>query len=146
MAFVAAHAGDGTGSRSGKIPMDGMHLRASERPVVLFVEDHPTVRFTVAARLSEAGYAVLEVASGEEALALLHGSARVDALLTDLRLPGAIDGWDIAEAARRLRPDLPVVYASAYSYVTPRQVPGSVMLDKPYPPQALLDALETLLD
>lgn len=146
MAFVAAQAGDKAGSRPSETPPDGARLRPAERPVVMFVEDQPAVRFTTAARLIEAGYDVLEVASGEEALAMLHGPARIDALLTDLRLPGAIDGWDIAETARQLRPNLPVIYASAYSYVTPRQVPGSLMLDKPYPPEALLDALETLLD
>ena len=146
MAFVAAQAGDKPGSRPRETPPDGMHLRAAERPVVMFVEDQPTVRFTTAARLIEAGYDVVEVASGEEALAMLHGPTKIDALLTDLRLPGAVDGWDIAETARQLRPDLPVIYASAYSYVTPRQVPGSLMLDKPFPPEALLDALETLLD
>lgn len=146
MAFVAAQAGGRTGSRPGEMPIDGMHLGAAKGPVVMFVEDQPTVRFTTAARLIEAGYQVIEVASGEEALAMLHSNARIDALLTDLRLPGAIDGWDIAETARQLRPELPVVYASAYSYVTPRQVPGSLMLDKPYPPEALLDALDTLLD
>lgn len=146
MAFVVAQAGDGAGSRRGEAPPGGMHPRAAERSVVMFVEDQPMVRFTTAARLVEAGYVVLEVASGEEALAMLHGPAKIDALLTDLRLPGAIDGWDIAETARQLRPNLPVIYASAYSYVTPRQVPGSLMLDKPYPPEALLNALETLLD
>jgi CheY-like chemotaxis protein len=146
MAFVATQAGDRTGPRPGETPVDGTRLRAAGRPVVMFVEDQPTVRFTVAARLKEAGYDVVEVASGEEALAMLRGSAKVDALLTDLRLPGAIDGWDIAEAARQLRAGLPVIYASAYSYVTPRQVPGSLMLDKPYSAEALLDALDTLLD
>ena len=45
-----------------------------------------------------------------------------------------------------MRPELPVINASAYSYVTPRQVPGSLMLDKPYPPEALFDALNALLD
>ena len=145
MAFVAASAGDSTGSRP--FPMTrGAPLRPADRAVVLFVEDQPMVRYTVVEQLTDAGYAVIAAASGEEALERLHGGARIDALLTDLRLPGAIDGWDIAERARALRADLPVIYASAYSYVTPRQVPGSVMLDKPYPPEALLDALDTLLD
>ena len=144
MTFVTAPAGDQAGP--GIFPPDSTCERPAERPMIMFVEDQPTVRYTVAARLIEAGYDVIEVASGEEALAMLHGATRIDALLTDLRLPGAIDGWDIAETARQLRPGLPVIYASAYSYVTPRQVPGSLMLDKPYPPQALIDALEKLLD
>lgn len=146
MAFVTASAGDRAGSRQIPVSIGGAHLRAAERAVILFVEDQPMVRYTVSEQLTDAGYAVIATASGEQALELLHGDRRIDALLTDLRLPGPIDGWDIAERARRLRPGLPVIYASAYSYVTPRQVPGSVMLDKPYPPEALLDALDTLLD
>ena len=146
MAFLAASAGDGTGVGKWTGMMPALRARDGERPVVLFVEDQPMVRFTTTAQLTDAGYSVVAVASGEEALTLLHGNSRIDALLTDLRLPGKVDGWDIAERARRLRPELPVIYASAYSYVTPRQVEGSVMLDKPYPPEALLDALDTLLD
>lgn len=146
MALVAASAGDGTRTPSWAGIPPGLDRRDAERPIVLFVEDHPTVRFTVAAHLADAGYEVVEAGSGEEALAHLHGDGRIDALLTDLRLPGSIDGWDIAENARKLRPDLPVIYASAYSYVTPRQVAGSLMLNKPYPPEALIDALDTLLD
>ena len=146
MALLAASAGDGTGAGKWLVSMPAFSARDGERPVVLFVEDQPMVRFTTTMHLVDAGYAVVAVATGEEALTLLHGNMRVDVLLTDLRLPGMIDGWDIAERARQLRPDLPVIYASAYSYVTPRQVDGSVMLDKPYPPEALLDALDTLLD
>lgn len=104
-----------------------------------------TLRFTVTSDLEDAGYKVLQATRGDEALAILAGAAKIDALLTDLRLPGSIDGWDIAERARQLRPDLPVIYASAYSYVTPRQVPGSIMLDKPYRGEQLLDALDDLL-
>lgn len=146
MAFVAASASDGPGAGKRPGSMPALRARDGERPVVLFVEDQPMVRFTTTMHLVDAGYAVVAVASGEEALTLLYGNTHIDALLTDLRLPGMIDGWDIAERARKLRPDLPVVYASAYSYVTPRQVEGSVMLNKPYPPESLLDALDTLLD
>lgn len=116
------------------------------RPIVLFVEDNVVLRYTVTDELENAGYRVIQATTGEEAMRMLASPAQVDALLTDLRLPGMIDGWDIAERARQLRPQLPVIYASAYSYVTPRQVPGSLMLDKPYKPQALLDALDSLLD
>lgn len=123
----------------------GLRAAGALRPVILFVEDNDTLRFTVASNLRDVGYTVMTVARGEEALAILRGPTKVDALLTDIRLPGQVDGWDVAEAARRLRPDLPVVYASAYSHVTPRQVPGSVILDKPYKPEDLLGALDGLL-
>lgn len=136
------------GGAGGRFPFavaDRAGADVDDGPIVLFVEDHPTVRFTVTADLHDAGYTVVTAANGEEALGILQSAARIDLLLTDLRLPGTIDGWDIAERARLARPDLPVIYASAYSYVTPRQVPGSVVLDKPYPREALLDALDDLL-
>lgn len=122
-----------------------MRAGGAIRPVVLFVEDHDALRFAVSNDLRDGGFNVISTVRAEEALAILRGPTIVDALLTDLRLPGLIDGWDIAEQARALRPDLPVIYASAYSYVTPRQVPGSVVLEKPYKPEALLEALDSLL-
>lgn len=123
----------------------GVGPKGAVRPVVLFVEDHELLRHTVANDLRDAGYTVMTAARGEEALAILRGPTRVDALLTDLRLPGQIDGWDIAEQARLVRSELPVIYASAYSYVTPRQVRGSVILGKPYKRDELVDALDSIL-
>lgn len=143
--MLAATVGDGAGSRRYVRLMNDARPRDSERSVILFVEDQPMVRFTISEQLCDAGYEVIQASSGEDALSLLKNGVAIDALLTDLRLPGRIDGWDIAELARALRPDLPVIYASAYSYVTPRQVPGSVMLDKPYPIESLFDALTDLL-
>jgi len=134
---TSSHVADAPGRRS--------RARSAERPVILFVEDQPMLRFTVSSELEDAGYEVVHAGSGEEAIAILERGAPVDALLTDIRLPGRIDGWDIAERARELRPDLPVVYGSAYSYVTPRRVPSAVTLDKPYTPRAVLGALDGLL-
>ncbi len=146
MAWLAASVGDGAGARNLPGLTGDAGCLTEEAPVVLFVEDHPMLRYTVAEQLNDAGYTVILASCGEDALALLANGAEIDVLLTDLRLPGTIDGWDVAEAAREFRPDLPVIYASAYSYVTPRQVPGSIMLDKPYPPEELIEALESLLD
>jgi DNA-binding NtrC family response regulator len=55
-----------------------------------------------------------------------------DALFTDIRLPGRVDGWDIAEHCRNVDPELPVVYATGYSHATHRPVPGSRFFHKPY--------------
>lgn len=144
MPMIAASTGDSAKARAGVLAWNALPA-ASERPLILFVEDHATLRYMIAEQLSDAGFDVVQASTGEDALALLANGAEIDLLLTDLRLPGTIDGWDVAEQARVLRPDLPVIYASAYSYVTPRQVAGSIMLDKPVPPEALLDALSELL-
>jgi len=145
MPVLFASQGHGAAPRGWLLAPDGSERRQGVRPTVLFVEDQPMVRYTLAQQLSDEGFEVVECATGEDAVALLATGAEVDALVTDLRLPGTIDGWDVAEAARELRPDLPVVYVSAYSYATPRRVIGSVMLDKPCPAQAVIGALDDLL-
>ena len=83
------------------------HASALMRPTVLMVEDEMLLGNVVADELEEAGYRVLSAMTGEEALALLEGAEPIDLLFTDIRLPGLIDGWHLAEAARRLRPDSP---------------------------------------
>jgi len=120
------------------------HASALMRPAVLMVEDEMLLGNVVADELEEAGYRVLSAMTGEEALALLEGAEPIDLLFTDIRLPGLIDGWHLAEAARRLRPHLPVIYASGYTVQQPREVPGSVFLTKPYRPSAVLRAMAGL--
>ena len=122
-----------------------MHAKSPPSPLLLVVEDDFLVRLTLVDALTDGGFDVVEAGDAEEALALVCDRADIAAMLTDINLPGGSDGFALAKAARVVRPDLPVVYASAYSYVTPRQVPGSIMLNKPYPPEELIDALEALL-
>jgi CheY-like chemotaxis protein len=111
---------------------------------ILVVEDEDLVRTVAVQALEDAGFEVIEAATGEDALA--HCGERVaDALFTDIRLPGSIDGWDIAERCRELNPKLPVVYATGYSAQKPRLVPGSRLLHKPYELAQLIDTLGELL-
>ena len=77
--------------------------------VVLLVENEEDVRQTVAEWLRELGYHVLEAPDGAAALRLLHGGGRVDVLVADMGLPGALDGRQVADAARGHRPGLPVL-------------------------------------
>lgn len=63
-------------------------------------------------------------------------------LITDIRLPGKVDGWEIAERCREHDPELPVIYASGYSPVAPRPVPGSLFLQKPYHPEEIVQAVK----
>jgi CheY-like chemotaxis protein len=98
----------------------------------------------VADELEDAGYQVLTARTGEEGLVLLQASPEVDLLFTDIRLPGSLDGWSLAEAARRLRPGLPVIYATGYSIEKPREVPGSRFLTKPYRPSLIVRHMEEL--
>lgn len=108
--------------------------------ILLMVEDEELVRGVVADELRAAGFAVVEAADAAEALAALE-SQPIDALFTDIRLPGEGDGWTIAEAARARKPGLPVLYATGYSAAAPRQVPGGRLLLKPYRVRNVIAAL-----
>ena len=109
---------------------------------LLLVEDDPLLRMTLAEALTEAGFTVVEAADAESALCLVASRDDLDLLLTDINLPGA-DGFALASAARRLRPGLPVVYASGrLNEADPqRALPGAPFLAKPF---SLSKALTTL--
>jgi CheY-like chemotaxis protein len=110
---------------------------------ILVVEDDELVRDMTVAGLEQAGFEVIEAATGEQALAVCRERA-ADALFTDIRLPGEIDGWDIAEHCREIDPRLPVVYATGYSPVPSRFVPGARLLQKPYRINAVIEAIREL--
>jgi len=88
---------------------------ARQRRRVLVVEDEDLLREIVTIELTDAGYEVIEAATGEAALGLIAARDDIDALFTDIRLPGAVDGWRVAKEFRVRYPDGPVFYATAYS-------------------------------
>jgi len=88
---------------------------AKEGENVLIVDDEPAVRALMAEVLTELGYFILEASDGASALALLHTHARVDLLITDVGLPGGMNGRQVADAARVDRPDLPILFVTGYS-------------------------------
>ena len=112
---------------------------------VLVVEDEVLIREVLTTDLEDAGYRVLEAETGERALSLLRiWQDKIDWLFTDIRLPGAIDGWRLAEEFRLSHPLRPVVYATAFSEEWPQQVPGSIFLRKPYRPAQVVAAFRRL--
>ena len=111
---------------------------------VLVVEGDFFVRCDIAGCLREAGYAVIETESGEDAIALCKKGMTIDMLLTDINLGGTATGWDVAERFRSERPDVPVVYMSGQKINRERCVPGSVFVAKPYQHVAILNACSQL--
>lgn len=110
---------------------------------VLLVEDDPLIREFIVEALRDAGYHVIHASTGEEALAWCKRHA-ADVLVTDIRLPGEVDGWQIAELCRESNPELPVIYASGFSPATPRPVPGSRTLKKPFHPDEVVRMVREL--
>ncbi len=116
-------------------------MTAAVPATILAVDDEALLLSILNAELEDCGYRVLPAMTGHEAVALLRAHASsIDLLVTDIRLPGDIDGWSLAEEARRLRPDMPVIYVTGYFAQTSREVSGSVVIAKPYRPSAIVKA------
>jgi len=108
------------------------------RARVLLVEDDARVREVTAEMLREAGFVVVTAADGVQALALLRQGEPFDVLFSDIVMPGGMNGVELAQEARRLRPALPVLLATGYpGQSLDRELHGFEMLAKPYD-QALL--------
>jgi CheY-like chemotaxis protein len=119
-------------------------MAETPRVSVLVVEDEPLILDIVADELNDAGFEVLLATTGEEAVAILDRERRVDLLLTDIRLPGRLDGWGVAERARERFSAVPVIYVTGYSGEPARQVPDSILIMKPYRPSAVVRAAKGL--
>ena len=119
-----------------------------ELPAILVIEDEDLVQAVVEEALTEGGFAVDVVASGEEALTLLNGSDNYKALVTDIGLKGQLNGWEVAAKIRETDPSFPVVYMSgahADDWAS-KGVPNSVMLTKPFAPAQIVTAVAQLLN
>ena len=111
---------------------------------ILVVEDELLVRQMIAEELRDAGFRVLDAGDGEAA-GMLNGAARIDLLFTDIRLPGRLDGWEIARLGRRARSALPVIYATGYTVDRAAEVEGAIFLHKPYQPSQIVATIRKLL-
>jgi CheY-like chemotaxis protein len=120
-------------------------VQDSAKPHILVVEDDALVSAMVRDALTYAGFEVTAVTAAEDALGLAVMDVGFDAVFTDIDLAGPINGWELAETLREMRPHLPVVYASARAPDPLARVPDSVFLAKPYSPLALCKLLREML-
>ena len=89
--------------------------QVGEGEVVLVIDDEPTIRMLVAEVLADSGYAVIEAVDGPAGLKVLESNARIDLLITDVGLPGGINGRQVADAARVQRPNLKVLFITGFA-------------------------------
>ncbi|MFL7963994.1 response regulator [Pseudomonas kielensis] len=108
---------------------------AQDGETVLIVEDDPAVRVLVSAVLSELGYAFVEAADANGAVPILQSGQRIDLLISDVGLPG-MNGRQLAEIGRQVRPDLRVLFITGYAeHAAVRGGfldPGMQMITKPF--------------
>ena len=113
---------------------------------VLVVEDECMVRSFLVDYLEEAGCVVVEAGSAERAIAWCNSGLPLDAVVTDIGLPGALNGWDVGETARSVRGEIPVVYTSGSLIQHARPVSNSLFFNKPYRPADILRACQRLAE
>ncbi len=108
---------------------------------ILVIDDEATVRMLVAEVLGEAGYRVIEAPDGPAGLEILRSGRRIDLLITDVGLPGGMNGRQVADAARVDRPELQVLFITGYAENAAvgngLLAPGMEVLTKPFAMAAL---------
>jgi len=117
--------------------------------VVLVVEDESSLRTVIVDVLSDRGYVVLSAQDGQSGLRAVESTSHIDLLLTDVGLPGRMNGRQLADAARRLRPDLKVIFVTGYPehsvFGEGRLEPGMEVLKKPVGLDVLTGRIEAIL-
>lgn len=117
----------------------------ADSPLILVVEDEFFLQADLELALAAAGFATDVAWSGEEALSLLM-TKRHDAVVTDVKLAGALNGWEVAKRIREKDPSFPVVYVTAYPQEWEANgVPNSVLIPKPFTPAKVVAAVSGLL-
>jgi PAS domain S-box-containing protein len=125
----------------------GEFQRARNSETVLVVDDEPAIRMLVGEVLEELGYKTLEAQDGASGLKHLQVKNRIDLLVTDVGLPGGINGRQLADAALTLRPELKVLFITGYAENAAvghlRQ--GMHVLTKPFTIEALAARIQAIL-
>ena len=120
----------------------------TQATLVLVIEDEPLIADLLQTELEDAGFAVVVVSDGVEALARLAEQRCFAGVVTDINLGGPHDGWEIGRQARQQNASAAVVYCTgldAHEWVS-KGVPRSAILTKPFPPAEVVVALAAMMN
>jgi len=132
------------------LPEDDARLDPAAGETVLVIDDEETIRALIREVLEEAGYAVLEAPDGARGLEVLQSRVPVDLLITDVGLPGGVNGRQVADAARLTRPGLKTLFITGFAEnaaVSRDQLaPGMAVITKPFAMSAMAQKVREMLD
>ncbi len=121
-----------------------------EGETVLVIDDEPTVRMLIVEVLREAGYAAQEAHDGPSGLKIIQSDVRLDLLITDVGLPGGMNGRQVADAARLIRPDLKILFVTGYAENAAvgngHLEPGMEVITKPFVMSQLANKITDLIE
>ena len=146
--YLPRHRGETEASEA--VPDLSDAARAKLGETVLVVDDEPTVRMLVTEVLEDLGYAAVEAADGASGLKVLQLDVRIDLLVTDVGLPGGMNGRQMADAAKVSRPGLRVLFITGYAENAALNhghlTPGMEVLVKPFALEALATRIRGLIE
>jgi CheY-like chemotaxis protein len=145
--YLPRHLGAADGGE--EINTETMPPQADPGAVVLLVEDEVAVRVVIAEVLSDLGYTVLEADNSQSGLRIVETRARIDLLLTDVGLPGGMNGRQLADAAREQRPGLKVLFLTGYAESAAigngRMEQGMEVMTKPFDLEKFVAKVEGMI-
>ncbi len=145
--YLPRHLGEGESEDSS--PSHLLAAAAKDGEAVLVVDDEPAVRMLVSEVLRDLGYDVIEAADGAEGLRILQSRQRVDLLVSDVGLPGGMNGRQLSDAARLHRPELKVLFITGYAenavLGNGMLSPGMQVLTKPFALDVLASKIQAMM-
>jgi signal transduction histidine kinase len=124
--------------------------RSEQGETVLVVDDEPTVRMLITDILEDLGYTAIEAGDSLSGLKILQSDARIELLVTDVGLPGGMNGRQMADAGRLTRPDLKVLFITGYAenaiLGSRRLAPGMAVQTKPFPVETMAARIRSMIE
>ncbi len=124
--------------------------RAEQGETVVVVDDEPSIRMLVTEVLEDLGYNAIEAANGAAALKAIESGEQIDLLVTDVGLPGGMNGRQLADAARQMRPGLKVLFITGYAETAVigdgHLEPGMQVMTKPFAMEGLASRIKDVIE
>jgi CheY-like chemotaxis protein len=114
-------------------------------PTILVVEDDTLTRLMLVDELQKHGHEVIEAADADEALSVLRENGLIRILFTDVKMPGTLDGLELARIARAEYPRLKIILASAHVSLSEWSAGADAVFPKPYDIEALVAWINRLV-
>jgi CheY-like chemotaxis protein len=114
--------------------------------LVLIVEDEGLIRMSLAEDFEEAGFHVLEAGTADEALKVLETHPEIEAIFTDIDMPGSMNGLKLAESVHEGRPDIAIVLTSGFLKVAKNDLPRKIpFVAKPYDVSHVINHIQEMI-
>jgi CheY-like chemotaxis protein len=130
--------------------VESTDLPRAEGETVLVVDDEPTIRMLIADTLGELGYRAIEAADAATGLKVLESDVKIDLLISDVGLPGEMNGNEMVELARIHRPNIKVLFITGYAdnaaITNGRLEPGVQVMSKPFSMDKLASRIRSIIE